>query len=204
VAELSAEFGVARETVRQALAGIARDGLIARHRARGTFVIAQPERQSWCEMPVDWHGLMLPAEGATLQVLDHARGRQPAHMPEAGARLASSYRYWRRLHARNAQPFYVGDAYIDERVCKRVSAKALRTQTSMRILGDAPGVDIADASQLLTIASADPETARLLGIAINAPIARVLRWAIDRRGDLIYVGEGVFRGDVLRLRIKLK
>lgn len=204
VAELSAQYGVARETVRQALAGLARDGLIERQRARGTFVTSRPPEQSWCEMPLNWHGLLLPAEGATLQVLDTARGRQPARLPADAGRPAPSYRYWRRLHSRDGAPFYVGDAYIDERVCKRVSARALQTKTSMRILGDAPGVVIADARQTLTVGCADPETARLLGMPINAPIAKVLRWAIDRRGDLLYVGEGIFRGDVIRLQIKLK
>ena len=39
---LSAEFGVARETVREALRGLEQDGLIVRRRRNGTFVARRP------------------------------------------------------------------------------------------------------------------------------------------------------------------
>ena len=113
-------------------------------------------------------------------------------------------RSWRRLHSREGAPYYLGEAYIDERVCKRIPAKALQTKTSMRILGDVKGLEIVDARQTLTLGSADSETARLLRIPINAPVAHVHRSAIDQRGNLVFVGDGVYRGDVVRLEIKLK
>jgi GntR family transcriptional regulator len=40
---LCEEFGVSRETVREALSGLTRDGLISRRRGRGTFVTKHPE-----------------------------------------------------------------------------------------------------------------------------------------------------------------
>ena len=40
---MSGEFGVARETVREALRGLEQDGLIVRRRRNGTFVAKRPE-----------------------------------------------------------------------------------------------------------------------------------------------------------------
>jgi GntR family transcriptional regulator len=204
VDELAAECGVARATVRQALDSLEEERLIERHRAKGTFVMRQPQQQLWCEMPTNWHGLLLPPKGATLELLATEKGRQPGNLQHGSGKLAPSYRYWRRLHLRNGSPYYVGDAYIDERICRRISAKALQTKTSMRILGEVEGLEIVDALQTLTIGSADLEIARLLNIPINAPVAQVHRSATDQHGTLVYVGDGVFRGDVIRLNIKLK
>src|SRR5689334_6042515 len=57
VEELAAEYGVARATVRQALGRLDADALIARFRAKGTFVTYQPQEQLWCEVETDWSGL---------------------------------------------------------------------------------------------------------------------------------------------------
>jgi GntR family transcriptional regulator len=67
-----------------------------------------------------------------------------------------------------------------------------------------PGLKIADATQVLTIDTADVETAELLNIPINAPIARITRTATSGDGTVIFVGEGLYRGDIIRLQIKLK
>jgi GntR family transcriptional regulator len=65
-------------------------------------------------------------------------------------------------------------------------------------------VKIKDARQTLTIASADMETAEHLRIPLNAPIACVHRSVVDRDGSLVFVGEGIYRGDQVRIDMKLK
>ena len=67
-----------------------------------------------------------------------------------------------------------------------------------------PGVRIADARQTLTIGAADVETAAALNLPLNAPVAHVHRAAVDARGVLVLVADGIYRGDVVRLDIKLK
>ena len=67
-----------------------------------------------------------------------------------------------------------------------------------------PGVRIADARQTLTIGAADVESAAALNLPLNAPVAYVHRAAVDARGVLVLVADGIYRGDVVRLEVKLK
>src|SRR4051794_32327691 len=63
VDKLAGEYGVARATVRQALASLEDEGLIERLRAKGTFVLQRPQQKLWCEVPTSWSGLLLSAPG---------------------------------------------------------------------------------------------------------------------------------------------
>ena len=201
---LSAECGVARATVRQALDMLQARHLIERYRARGTFVMRQPQEQLWCEVSTNWSGLLLAPEGATIEVLSAERGKQPPNLLHKIGRPAPSYRHWHRLHWRQEAPYHVGDVYIDERLCARIPPTAFETKTSMRILKDLPGLKIAEARQTLTIGTADIETAALLRMPLNDPVAHVHRSAVDSTGCLVFVGAGIYRGDVVRLEIMLK
>ena len=63
---------------------------------------------------------------------------------------------------------------------------------------------ISDARQTLTIGTADIEVAAALQLPLNAPVAYVHRAAVDARGVLVLVADGIYRGDVVRLDIKLR
>ncbi|KQN70729.1 GntR family transcriptional regulator [Duganella sp. Leaf61] len=204
VDELAASCSVARATVRQALDLLEDEKLIARYRAKGTFVIGKPQEQFWCEVATDWSGQLMAPEGATIEILASRSGQSvPVLEPGAGT-LAAAYQHWRRRHWRNGKPYYLGDVYIEESVSRRIPKKAFETKTSMRILRDLPGLEIAEAHQVLTLGSADPVIAELLQIPLNAPVAYVTRTAIDQDGSIVFVGKGIYRGDVIRLDIKLK
>jgi GntR family transcriptional regulator len=63
---------------------------------------------------------------------------------------------------------------------------------------------LGDVRQTLTIGAADIETAEKLKMPLNAPVAHVHRSAVDDTGCLIFVADGTYRGDVVRLDIKLR
>jgi GntR family transcriptional regulator len=46
--------------------------------------------------------------------------------------------------------------------------------------------------------------AQELNVSLNAPVAYVHRSAVDSKGQLILVSDGVYRGDVVRLDMRLK
>jgi GntR family transcriptional regulator len=204
VDDLAAECGVARATIRQALDLIEAEGLIERHRAKGTFVIQRPQEQIWCEVATDWSGLLLSREGAVIEVLSDTRGRQPTHIPHPIGEIAPSYRHLKRLHSRRGAPFLVAELFIDERLSGRISKTALRTKTALKLLADVAGLQIKDARQTLTVATADVETANRLKLPLNAPVVSVHRSVVDRNGCLVFVGEGIYRGDVVRIDMKLR
>jgi GntR family transcriptional regulator len=204
VEELAAECGVARATIRQALDLLEQEGLIERYRAKGTFVRQRAQEQLWCEVATDWSGLLMSREGAVIELLADEHGKQPPHVPHPIGDLAPSYRRLRRRHSRRGAPFLLADLYIDERLARRIPKKLLTSKTAMQLVADIPGMRIKDARQTLTIGTADVETADALNIALNAPTACVYRSVVDAAGCLVFIGEGIYRGDQVRIDMKLK
>ena len=204
VDDLSAECGVARATIRQALDQIEKEGLIERFRAKGTFVRQPQQERLWCEVETDWSGLLRSREGAEIEILADQPGRDGASIPQTIGKPAASYRHLRRRHWRGGQPFLLADVYLDERLSPKVTDADLRSKTALKLVAGIPGVRISDARQTLTIGSADVETAAALKLPLNAPVAYVHRAAVDARGVLILVANGIYRGDVVRLDVKLK
>ena len=147
VEELAAECGVARATIRQALDILEIEGLIERYRAKGTFVRPRPHDQIWCEVATDWSGLLMSRQDAVIEVLVDERGKQPPQVPHPIGGLSPSYRHLRRRHLRHGMPFLLADLYIDERLSRRIPAKALQTKTALRLIADIPGLKIKDARQ---------------------------------------------------------
>jgi GntR family transcriptional regulator len=204
VDDLAAEYGVARATIRQALDQLEQDGLIDRFRAKGTFVRESANNRPWCEVETDWTGLLLARDEAEIEVLSDRSGVDGAGIPESIATPAPRYRNVRRRHWRHGQPFLLTDVYLDQRLSSKVSKRDLRTKTALKLVASLPGVQIIDARQTLTIAMADVEVAASLQIPLNAPVAHVHRAAIDSNGNLVLVANGIYRGDVVRLDVKLK
>jgi GntR family transcriptional regulator len=204
VDELTAECGVARATVRRALDMLEDEGLIDRYRAKGTFVRQKPKQQLWCEVATDWSGLLAARDEAVIEVLADERGFQPPSVPHPIGAMAPSYRRLTRRHARHGVPFLLAHLFIDERLSKRISKKDLQSKTALKLMADISGLKIKDARQTLTISSADVETSELLDMPLNAPIGVVYRSVVDRSGFLVFIGEGLYRGDMIRVDMKLK
>ena len=198
VEDLADQFGVAKLTIRQALDLLERDGLIERFRAKGTFVKAKPSRELWCEVHTDFSGMLTARKGAKIEILSE-RKRCALPQVELAGKPAPSYRALRRRHARDGQFFLLADLYIDERLTKSIPRSAYTSKTALRLIADAPDIDVESVRQSLTIGSADLEVSQLLGLPINAPVAFVERTALAKDGSIALLTIGVYRGDVVRL-----
>lgn len=203
VDDLSTECGVARATIRQALGLVEAEGLIERFRAKGTFVKRRPQDQLWCEVETDWQGLLSSREGAEIEILSDSMGGPPLVHHAIGT-AGQNYRHLKRRHSLNGQPFLVADVYIDERLAKKIADSDTTSKTALRMVAAIPGVKITEARQTLTIGTADIETAALINLPLNAPVCHVTRSAVDQRGRLVLVSNGIYRGDIVRVDIKLK
>ncbi len=204
VNDLAEEWSVSTATIRQALDGLEKEGLIARFRAKGTFVRATPQTSVWCTVETDWDGLLRLREGEEIELLSDAPGQDAGRLPGSMGKAAPLYRHLRRRYWREGQPFLIADLWLDERLSSRISPLDLRSKTALKLLADIRGVRIVDARQVLTVRSADVETAAALDLPLNAPVVHVQRMAVDARGVLLMVADGFYRGDVVRLEIKLR
>ena len=204
VDDLAAECSVARATIRQALDQLESDGLIERFRAKGTFVRKTMANRLWCDVEADWNGLLRSREGAEIEILSDTDGLPGATIPDSIGEPAPLYRHIRRRHWRDGQPFLLADVYLDARLSPLVTPEDLSTKTALRLVAGLKGVRVADARQTLTIGVADVESANALKLPLNAPVAHVHRAAVDEHGTLVLVADGIYRGDVVRIDIKLK
>ncbi len=204
VESLAKQCGVATMTIRQALDILASEGLIERFRAKGTFVTERPNKDIWCEVKTDWTGLLIARDNASIEILGDERNVQLPKRDGLTGNLAPGYRHLKRRHSRDGIPFLLADVFVDERVCPHIPESAYTQVTAMRLIADIPGQKITDAHQTVTIGSADLETSNALNISIGDPVAKVLRVAINEVGDLILAANGVYRGDMMKISVKLR
>lgn len=202
IEDLAEEFGVARATIRQALGMLEADGLVSRFRAKGTFVNRRGTEQLWHDVLTDWRGLLNSREGAEIEVLEDGEVRTlPDRMHDIGA-LAPAYRRLRRRHLRGNQAYLVAEVFIDADAAPAIPPEAYRTTTAMRLTSFLPGT-VATAQQTVTIGTADLETAGLLDIPLNAPVCLVDRSVVYQPDRLVLVSKGIYRGDLVRMDMRL-
>ena len=200
--ELAVECGVARETIRRALDILEQQGLIARYRAKGTFVTGEPREQLWCELKTDFFGILQAREGMEIRLVSETR-RAPVGGPLEFGVAAPAYRHLRRIHSLKGVPYLSADVYIDERIAAQIPRAAFTNKTALRLLADVADIDIVDVEQIMTIGAADLALAETLQMPLNAPVAWIDRYALGPDGQLLLFARGAYRGDVVRLSIKL-
>lgn len=204
VKELADQCGVATMTIRQSLDILEGEGLIERYRAKGTFVLERPKRDLWCEVKTDWSGMLIARQDATIELLsDESGATLPRYDGDIG-NAAPHYRHLRRKHSRNGSAFLLADVYVDERITPQIPEESYAKVTAMRLVSDIPGHAVADARQIVTIGAADLETSTELNISIGDPVAKVQRVAVNQHGDIILLANGIYRGDMMRIEVKLR
>lgn len=197
------EFGVARVTVRQAVELLSREGLVSPQQGRGTFVTAGPARAPWLKVQTSLAELAEVYRDTRPEIVNIDESMLRAPLAPGEGTPAEQYVYMRRVHSREGQPYCVIDIYLDERIFRR-HPKRFRQETVIPLLAAMKEGGIAHAHQVLTIGSADLDTARQLRVPVNAPVALVRRVFTDAAGRVIYLGNVTYRGDFIHLEMDLK
>ncbi|OZI63098.1 GntR family transcriptional regulator [Bordetella genomosp. 11] len=198
--QLAETFDVARLTARQAVQLLVAEGLLASHRGQGTFVAetVRPIRTAPLESSLRELGDTYRSLAPVILAIDET----PRPLPVGGGR-EEGYAYMRRLHMNDGRAYCVIALYVAQSVFTLAPEK-FRSRAVIPVMLELPGVQIARAHQTLTIGTADAETASLLHIAKDAPVAHVARIFHDAAGEVIYYAEVIYRGDAIRLEIDLK
>jgi GntR family transcriptional regulator len=201
--ELAAEFGVSRVTIRQAVDLLSRDGVVAAQQGRGTFVTGSVRHDRWLKVETTLSDLADMYRDTSPEIINISESRSDAPLFPEDGKPAEKYVFMRRLHSRQKEPYCVISIYLDEKIFRK-HPKRFRNETVIPILSDLRDPAIASARQTLTIATADIETARLLGIPLNSPVAEVRRVFTTKDGTVIYLGEVTYRGDFVRIDMDLR
>ncbi|MEP3329778.1 GntR family transcriptional regulator [Sedimentitalea sp.] len=202
ISQLAVTFGVATDTLRQAVRVLEDDGYVIRKRGVGTLVKAVPREQHWLTLAHDWESLVSFTK--ILQprlVLVEAIDKMPS-LDERDGRAAASYKYIKRVHFRENEPFCVIGIYLASEVYMQ-KASRFRTQMIIPILAEMPDIKINAVRQVMRTNSADLDVARLLDVPVASPIAQLRRTIVNSEGQLIYLAEISYRGDVVQLDLDL-
>ena len=132
-----------------------------------------------------------------LPAADRAKGKPASQIPDDAAAAPAGW----SGHTCSAR------FYLEDVIC---SGKVRRYTLPQSADAADPAQNRARAAwpgraRTMTIGMADVERRFVvLQIPLNAPVAQVRRIALDRQGTIVYVGEGVYRGDAIAMEIELR
>jgi GntR family transcriptional regulator len=167
---LAREFGVSRETVREALARLRAEGLVHARRGRGTFVSPWPQ-QVGLRITQPINEPYVAGRSSTPRVL--AQGYVPA-TAEVGRALAVSagrpvFRYT-ILRTIRGRAFRFGWVYLPAAVAAELDlSRPPRLTVSDKIEREA-GLRLIRAHQRATAVAAPAAVAEALGVSLGAPV----------------------------------
>lgn len=202
--DLAASHGVSRVTVRRALDGLERDGLIRRQPGAGTFVLGADGRKT---VVADLSNMLahLVEMGRATRVKLLAFGYEvpPAAVAEA-LKLAPGERAQRSVRIR-----FIDDAafsYLVTHVPERIGvtySEADLASTPLLALLERSGVVTERASQTIAATLAGPDVAEALGVEVGSPLLAITRTVFDRTGKGVEHLAALYRPDRYAFQMEL-
>jgi len=179
-AELIRLYGVGRITVRQALAALAKDGLIERKRRRGTFVTERKAGRRPLDERIDLTGSLdevIAAEaGATFKVIEMCRVEADPQEAEL-FRLGAGEPLYRvkRLGLREDKPSNLTIDYLPAEIGEKLTPEDLSAGSLPQTIETRFGLKLKLATQRINAALADPYLAKLLDVRVGSPMLSIER-----------------------------
>ena len=189
-AELSADFGASRVTVRRALEQLREEGLVDSRQGLGWFVAADPVRQSLGRLGTIEAQLASEGVESTRRVLDFRFVVPPARVREVLGPLAADDHVLRvrRLNLADGQPFALVTVWCPGDLGAEVSRADAERSPFYELLG----IPLGGATQTIGAALASAHDAELLGVPTGSPVLRCERITRDTAERPVLVSEHVF------------
>ncbi len=207
-AELARQNGLARGTVRAALAVLEKDGLIERKRGSGTRVLDGQVRPGFGQAVSGVEELIQYARDTRRVVssvddlvIDRALARWLGMEP--GSR-------WIRIRntridpARPALPVCAGETYLRAELAAATALLDLETVALCDLVSRSTGLQTAEIDQELQACFVPPELADTLNAAAGSPALRIIRRYYDAAGWLFEVSVSVHPSDRFSYRMRLR
>lgn len=199
--QLEREFQVARVTIRQAVDVLQQEGLLKSEQGRGTFVTQSPSPGRWLQLATDWDSLIRPIKRNTLRHLPIEETYKPRIDADEG-KLFDDYAYIYSLQLRDDQPYGLARVHV-ARATYDKAADQFKNRIALAVVADVEDLSTAHAHQTLSVGSADVYAAVHLRLPFGAPVVEARCIVKDADDNVIYLGQIVYRGDVVRINIEL-
>ncbi|MEX0408855.1 GntR family transcriptional regulator [Aquibium sp. LZ166] len=191
--DLRGEYGIARETVRQALGVLRGEGLIDSARGRGTFVTAAAEQLG--DRAPSYDPLTLGAQ-VRIEILSRTPCAELPDLDRDLTGMETPLVHVRKRHHAGARPYSLVELWLPQRYFDMLPEGADQTRLYSQLLRDHTGLSGLSGDQVITIMRADIAVARLLGIALSDPVAHLASRLMDPDGCPIMAHRVLIRSDV--------
>jgi GntR family transcriptional regulator len=193
--QLCQQFSVSRTTVRQALSRLVYDGLIVRHRGRGSFV-AEP-RLEYTKALLTFEEEMR-ARGAAIsyRVLDFGVTPADGKVAEAlGIPEGTPVTILKRVRLVDGEAVGYEVRYLPRRIGDALTTEEVRAQALVPAVERVLGRPRTGQTVRITASAVRPEESRVLGVKAGLPVLiRENIWYLDPAGPIQF-GKTIFRGD---------
>ncbi|MBZ4016188.1 GntR family transcriptional regulator [Streptomyces purpurogeneiscleroticus] len=201
---LAAHYGVSVLTMRQALKELETEGLISRHRRRGTFIEPAARRGAPVRLLGSVDAIVAQQSGMVSELLEHGTGPVPPELAEHFPGLPEVGVYRRlRSDERTGEPTNHAVNHIRPDVAARIDPAELERHPMTKVLRDTVGVRIGRITDTVEARLADPETARLLDVPLLSPILHYTGITYDEAGQVVDVARIHYRGDRFSFTVTL-
>ncbi|MGC5002813.1 GntR family transcriptional regulator [Streptomyces sp. DT203] len=194
--QLAAHYGVSVLTMRQALKELETEGLISRHRRRGTFIEPRARRVSPVRLLGSIDAIVAQQSGERTTVLGHGPLALTGDLVEYFPECTEVVGYRRlRCDGDSGEPTNWAENAVHPEVAARLDAADLERWPMTKVLRDRVGVRIARITDTVEARLADPATAELLRVPLLSPILFYTGVTYDESGRVVDVAQIRYRGD---------
>ncbi|KAF4405652.1 MULTISPECIES: GntR family transcriptional regulator [Streptomyces] len=201
---LAEHYGVSVLTMRQALKELESEGLISRHRRRGTFIEPAARRGAPVRLLGSVDAIVAQQSGEQATVLSHGLVPVPAELAEHFPGLAEVAEFRRlRRDADSGEPTNWAENAVRPELAERFGPADLTRRPMTKVLRDVAGVRISRITDTVEARLADPETAGLLDVPLLSPILHYTGITYDESGRVVDVARIRYRGDRFSFTVTL-
>ncbi|TRV75324.1 GntR family transcriptional regulator [Streptomyces sp. 130] len=194
--QLAAHYGVSVLTMRQALKELEAEGLISRHRRRGTFIEPHARRSAPVRLLGSIDAIVAQQSGERSTLLGHGPVPVPVEVAEHFPGCAEVVGYRRlRCDGTTGEPTNWAQNWVHPEVAAELDAADLDRWPMTKVLRDRVGVPISRITDTVEARLADPATAELLGVPLLSPILYYTGITYDESGRVVDVARIHYRGD---------
>jgi GntR family transcriptional regulator len=194
--QLAENFGVSKITVRQALHELANLGYVRREQGRGTFVSKPKLDQGPRELTSFTEEMHRHHLTASSRVIESSTAKAADRVAEAlKLRPGEPVFVLKRLRMADAEAMAIQTAHIPLALAPGLARENLENISLYELLQTRYGLQPAKARETYYAVPAEPEPAKLLGIAPGSPVFAVERVTSLPGGKPFEFVQSVMRGD---------
>ncbi|NUP45303.1 MAG: GntR family transcriptional regulator [Streptomyces sp.] len=192
---LAGHYGVSVLTMRQALKELEDEGLISRHRKRGTFIEPTALRGAPVRLLGSVDAIVAQQSGGRTAVLQHGPAPLPPGVREHFPGLDEGIAFRRLRCDEQGEPTNWAENFLRPETAAGIDLADLERWPMTKVLRDVLGVRISRITDTVEARLADPETARLLQVPLLSPILHYTGVTYDESGQAVDVVRIHYRGD---------